>query len=947
MSLHHGKEGVMAERGSGRREGLLWRVLAVLFSVGFLGLGMTAIGAGGTTAPVSATRVGGGSYEVTWDVPKLQVGFPDSPYVAVDVKPFDLDKSRSFPLRIPIPTIPGWMRDLVEQAQKGLSVFPCTVPDWFTMDFDFSTSAEISVGASFSVEVHPPTVDPGELHVEATVSASVGAWAEAARAAAVARGEAWAGVAARGETVPLIATARLEPKLLRFSDGGVEGGQMSIAGHLSASAKATLLGVDLPVPSLPKSSFAYSLPEDEGEKTELFGTGISVGLYSVPLPEARDQSLWKVADKQGPLYEIEADLDKLMLILIGKFSGSGEAKVAANGFLEAFDDGLGVTLKSGSDELELHFLDDELSFVVDVEREATVRPDFVELVYQFSAPVEVNGESVTSLTVEGTTRLSLRAAKGEFRCETVDLGFTQVRRCYWDRSAPFTIVHDVDIDPASITIPLGCQAERITVTPTMKIELSAQQALKLVGAVKLQRRAGVVYARVGSRFICGPWDSCIWYPAPCSKKVCDPTGIVDAGCNLIGADCNDCFTVWYPCLKRLSLPPLVLPPITLGPYKVYGWTPINKPLDISPGLSRADNVTFTLQLDDFEIPIADPIAPTELVEVSISTSNPSGQFCTIGDDVTVTFTASDKWTGLPKVEIGRCDADVTYQGSNRYVATCVMDDSTREGEIEFEIRGEDRFGNPVVGTETTDGSEAIFDSEPPDFDDCPEDVTTADPEADWDEPTAWDNGSGVASVTKTHDPGDSFPVGTTTVIYTATDNAWNTATCEFDVTVLDDEPPIFDDCPDDIYIATSTDSAVVSWDEPTAYDDGSGIGSVTQTHHPGDTFPLGTTTVTYTATDNAGNTATCEFDVTVIDDEPPGFDDCPGDIWEGTSTTSAVVSWTEPTAYDDGSGIASVTQTHYTGDTFPLGTTTVTYTATDHAGNTATCEFDVTVEELL
>ena len=34
-------------------------------------------------------------------------------------------------------------------------------------------------------------------------------------------------------------------------------------------------------------------------------------------------------------------------------------------------------------------------------------------------------------------------------------------------------------------------------------------------------------------------------------------------------------------------------------------------------------------------------------------------------------------------------------------------------------------------------------------------------------------------------------------------------------------------------------------------------------HNPGDTFSVGTTTVTYTATDASGNTAECTFDVTV------------------------------------------------------------------------------------
>jgi len=347
--------------------------------------------------------------------------------------------------------------------------------------------------------------------------------------------------------------------------------------------------------------------------------------------------------------------------------------------------------------------------------------------------------------------------------------------------------------------------------------------------------------------------------------------------------------------------------------------------------------------EQLTVPFEPPAA--RLSDVSISTSNPSKTYCTIGDDVTVTFTAEEDLKGLPKVEIGRCDADVTYQGFRTYLATCGMDTSTREGEIDFEIAFESEYGKEGTVDRTSDGTYVVFDSEPPEFRHCPNDITTTDPNVYWEEPTAWDSGSGIASLAQTHHPGDTFPLGTTTIRYTATDHAGDSSTCEFDVTVLDNEPPGFHDCPGNISTTTSTDSAVVFWDEPTAYDDGSGLASVTQTHDPGDTFSLGTTSVTYTATDNAGNSAACTFIITVFDDEPPGFHDCPGNISTTTSTDSAVVFWNEPTAYDDGSGIVSVAQTHHPGDSFALGTTAVIYTATDNAGNTATCEFDVIVTE--
>ena len=55
----------------------------------------------------------------------------------------------------------------------------------------------------------------------------------------------------------------------------------------------------------------------------------------------------------------------------------------------------------------------------------------------------------------------------------------------------------------------------------------------------------------------------------------------------------------------------------------------------------------------------------------------------------------------------------------------------------------------------------------------------------------------------------------------------------------------------------------VTWTEPTAVDETSAV-SVSQTSSPGNAFGLGTTVVTYTFTDDAGNSAICAFAVTIL-----------------------------------------------------------------------------------
>src|SRR5690606_41968976 len=121
--------------------------------------------------------------------------------------------------------------------------------------------------------------------------------------------------------------------------------------------------------------------------------------------------------------------------------------------------------------------------------------------------------------------------------------------------------------------------------------------------------------------------------------------------------------------------------------------------------------------------------------------------------------------------------------------------------------------------------------------------------------------------------------------------------------------------------------------------------NVTSSHNPGDTFPIGTTIVTYTITDAAGLTNSCSFNVTVNDTENPTIA-CPGNITvsNDNGNCDAVVTWTAPTGADNCAG-AVVTSSHNSGDTFPIGTTTVTYTKIEGAACRKSCSLDVAVDD--
>jgi uncharacterized delta-60 repeat protein len=183
--------------------------------------------------------------------------------------------------------------------------------------------------------------------------------------------------------------------------------------------------------------------------------------------------------------------------------------------------------------------------------------------------------------------------------------------------------------------------------------------------------------------------------------------------------------------------------------------------------------------------------------------------------------------------------------------------------------------------------------------------------------------------------GSSFPVGTTTVTCTVTDASGNMASCMFTVSIVDCTIT----CPANI--AQSNDAnqcgAVVNYPAPTST---GSCGAITCSPPSGSFFPVGATTVTCTT--SAG--PSCSFTVTVNDTQPPQIT-CPPNqtaITTQLGGQTVVVNYPPPTASDNCPGVVA-SCVPPSGSTFNVGATTVTCTATDLAGNTATCSFTVSV----
>jgi autotransporter-associated beta strand protein len=200
----------------------------------------------------------------------------------------------------------------------------------------------------------------------------------------------------------------------------------------------------------------------------------------------------------------------------------------------------------------------------------------------------------------------------------------------------------------------------------------------------------------------------------------------------------------------------------------------------------------------------------------------------------------------------------------------------------------------------------------------------------------------------TNDAVEPFASGDTTVTWTVTDGSGNTATATQIVTVIDDQDPTItapiadSNVNTDPGFCTYTSSLLTP---PSATDNCSILSIVASP----ESLDLGPNTVTWTATDAGGNTATETQIVIVTDNEIPVIVDTPSNITQSNDSgeCSAVVTWIPASVTDNCVG-STIDSDYHSGDVFPVGTTTVTYTAIDAASNNAvSTSFTVTVTSVV
>src|SRR5207244_2803718 len=207
--------------------------------------------------------------------------------------------------------------------------------------------------------------------------------------------------------------------------------------------------------------------------------------------------------------------------------------------------------------------------------------------------------------------------------------------------------------------------------------------------------------------------------------------------------------------------------------------------------------------------------------------------------------------------------------------------------------------------------------------------------------------AGAGSITLSQSPaaGTLVGLGAHTITVTATEPSGNSATCTTTFTVNDTTVPTVS-CP-----APTSASANGNCQAAlpnvlggvTVSDNCSATNAITLSQSPaaGTLVGLGAHTITVTATDEAGNSATCTTSFTVTDNTPPTVT-CPAatSANAGANCQAAVPNiLSGVTANDNCSSAGAITlsQSPAAGTLVGLGLHTITVTATDAAGNSATC----------
>jgi gliding motility-associated-like protein len=336
---------------------------------------------------------------------------------------------------------------------------------------------------------------------------------------------------------------------------------------------------------------------------------------------------------------------------------------------------------------------------------------------------------------------------------------------------------------------------------------------------------------------------------------------------------------------------------------------------------NTNSCLFDLNVEDQENPIISACSPNQNVIVDAACSGTLA-------DYTGALTVSDNCTTNGNLVATQTPASGTVITSNTLVTVTVEDENNNSASCQFTALLSDTTAPvptcPSTSTLAINGNCEYL---------VPDLVSSV---------LGTDNCSILANMGITQNPvAGSTQSGITNVLITLTDEQGNLATCI--TTILPDDitaPTIT--CPGPITenIGNNCDFSLPNYSGISLVVDNCPNYSFTQSPAPGTITGVGNHLITMTVADAGGNTASCSFSLDVIENELP-IVTCPANI----STCDPLVSF--PGSLFSDNCVATMSQTDLTGLTsgsiFPVGISTLEFTAIDESGNSAMCSFDIEV----
>ncbi len=359
----------------------------------------------------------------------------------------------------------------------------------------------------------------------------------------------------------------------------------------------------------------------------------------------------------------------------------------------------------------------------------------------------------------------------------------------------------------------------------------------------------------------------------------------------------------------------------------------------APPVSQTFNVTPGSQTITFDAPAPTPIYGDPAFQVS-ATGGASGNPVTLAASGTCTASSQPGLATITIVSAGVCTVTASQAGSADYNAAPQVSEAIVVGKATPSFTG---LTSPTIeaGTATTTLGGTIGVGVL-----IPTGAIAITLNGVTQTAAIQPNGSFVSAFAT----GPLAPAATPyPIAYTYAGNSnFNGAGGVGAMTVVDTTPPTIDPHANLTAEATSASGAVVTYSAPATHDAVSGDGVATCSPASGSTFPVGTTTVTCSASDAHGNSASAKFSVTVTpfirNPKPPKVTAPRNMRIEATGPTGAIVTFTA-SASDPQDGPLPVTCAPASGSMFPLGATRVTCSATNSFGETDTDTAVITVRD--